>query len=140
LQLTEFSDRFNEVNSQLLTHIAAFNPKNSFEAFKSESLMELAKSYPDDFNSTQLKDLDRELNIYIDNMRADERFADLNTISKLARLMVGTKKTFGFSFGLSASQASTSSSYRHCIGGEVLFSNENCEDNTEKSYWRWIYE
>ncbi|XP_066384754.1 uncharacterized protein [Miscanthus floridulus] len=88
LQLTEFSDRFNEVNSQLLTHIAAFNPKNSFEAFKSESLMELAKSYPDDFNLTQLKDLDRELNIYIDNMRADERFADLNTISELARLML----------------------------------------------------
>ena len=97
--------------------------------------MELAKSYLDNFNSTQLKDLDRELNIYIDNMRADERFVDLNTISELAMLMVG-KKTFGFSFGLSASQAITSSSYRHCIGGEVLFSNENCEDNTEKSYWR----
>ena len=58
--------------------------------------MELAKSYPDDFNSTQLKDLDRELNIYIDNMRADERFADLNTISELARLMVGTKKHLAF--------------------------------------------
>ena len=53
LQLKEFNDRFNEVNSQLLTRIAAFNPKNSFEAFKVESLMELAKSYPDDFNSTQ---------------------------------------------------------------------------------------
>ena len=58
--------------------------------------MELAKSYPDDFNSTQLKDLDRELNICIDNMRADERFADLNTISELARLMVGTKKHLAF--------------------------------------------
>ena len=58
--------------------------------------MELAKSYPDDFNSTQLKDLDRELNIYIDNMRADERFADLNTISEPARLMVGTKKHLAF--------------------------------------------
>ena len=88
--------QFNRVNSQLLTYIVAFNPKNSFEAFKSESLMELAKSYPDDFNSTQLKDLDRELNIYIDNMRADERFADLNTISELARLMVGTKKHLAF--------------------------------------------
>ena len=58
--------------------------------------MELAKSYPDDFNSTQLKDLQRELNIYIDNMRADERFPNLNTISKLARLMVGTKKHLAF--------------------------------------------
>jgi hypothetical protein len=26
--------------------------------------------------------------------------------------------------------ANTSSSYRHCIGGEALFSNENCKDNT----------
>ena len=57
LQLAEFSDRFNEVNSKLLTQIAAFNPKNSFEAFKFESLMELAKSYPDQhrikFNTTE---------------------------------------------------------------------------------------
>jgi len=33
--------QFNGVNSQLLTYIVAFNPKNSFEAFKYESLMEL---------------------------------------------------------------------------------------------------
>ena len=100
LQLAEFSDRFNEVNSKLLTQIAAFNPKNSFEAFKFESLMELAKSYPDDFNSTQLKDLGRELLIYIDNVRADERFANLNTISELARFMVHTQKNLNFSLKL----------------------------------------
>jgi hypothetical protein len=64
LQLTEFNGRFNEVNSQLLTQIAAFNPKNSFEAFKVESLVELAKSYLHDFDSTQMKDLHRELNFF----------------------------------------------------------------------------
>jgi hypothetical protein len=96
LQLVEFNDRFNEVNSQLLTQVAAFSPKNSFEAFKLESLMDLAKSYPDDFDSTQLKDLARELNFYIDNVRADERFANLNTISELAKLMVSTTKHLGF--------------------------------------------
>jgi len=40
--------------------------------------MELAKSYPDDFNSIQVKDLDWELNIdidYIDSLQANERFA-----------------------------------------------------------------
>ena len=92
MQRAEFNDNFNEINSQLLTQIAAFNPNNSFEAFKFESLMELAKSYPDDFDPTQLRDLGRELNIYIDNMRADERFANLNTISEVAKLMVSTKK------------------------------------------------
>ena len=59
--------------------------------------MELAKSYPDDFNSTQLKDLGRELLIYIDNVRANERFANLNTISELARFMVHTQKNLNFS-------------------------------------------
>lgn len=80
----------------MLTQVAAFSPKNSFEAFKLESLMDLAKSYPDDFDSTQLKDLARELNFYIDNVRADERFANLNTISELAKLMVSTTKHLGF--------------------------------------------
>jgi hypothetical protein len=97
LQLSEFNDRFNEVNSKLLTQIAAFSPKNSFEAFKFESLMELAKSYPDDFDSTQLKDLGRELHIYIDNVRADERFANLNTIFELAKMMMATNKDDYFS-------------------------------------------
>jgi hypothetical protein len=96
LQLAEFNDRFNEVNSHLLTQIAAFNPKNSFEAFKVESLIELAKSYPDDFDSTQLKDLSRELNFFIDNVRADERFSSLISISALARLMVDTTKHTSF--------------------------------------------
>jgi hypothetical protein len=58
--------------------------------------MELAKSYPDDFDSTQLRDLGHELNIYTDNVRVDERFANLNTISELAKLMVGTNKHLGF--------------------------------------------
>jgi len=53
--------------------------------------------YPDDFNSTQLKDLGLELPIYIDNVRADERFANLDTISELAKLMVRTKKDLAFS-------------------------------------------
>ena len=26
------------------------------------------------------------------------------------------------------------------VSGEVLFCNENCEDNITKLYWRWIYE
>lgn len=33
-------------------------------------------------------------------MRADERFGNVNTISELAKLMVETKKTSCFSFGL----------------------------------------
>ena len=53
--------------------------------------------YPDDFNSTQLKDLGLELSIYIDNVRADERFAILDTIFEHAKLMVRTKNDLAFS-------------------------------------------
>jgi hypothetical protein len=50
LVLAEFGDRFNEVNSNLLTRMAAFSPKDSFDAFKVESLVNLAKSYLDEFD------------------------------------------------------------------------------------------
>ena len=30
-------------------------------------------------------------------------------------------------------------SYHHCISGEVIFGKENYDDNTKKSYCRWIY-
>ncbi|XP_066323102.1 uncharacterized protein, partial [Miscanthus floridulus] len=75
LQLAEFNDHFNEVNSELLTNIAAFSLKNYFDAFKIESLMELTKAYPNDFDPRDLDDLIIELNIYIDNVRADAIFA-----------------------------------------------------------------
>uniref|UniRef100_A0ACD5YK74 Uncharacterized protein n=1 Tax=Avena sativa TaxID=4498 RepID=A0ACD5YK74_AVESA len=66
-QLQEFDDRFNEVNSALLGHMASFSPKDSFVDFNSESLVELAKFYPDNFNSENLDDLGHELITYIDN-------------------------------------------------------------------------
>jgi hypothetical protein len=96
LQLIEFNDRFNEVNSELLTHMAAFSPNNSFCAFKHESLMELAKAYPDDFSPGELDDLSSELHRYIDNVRADARFAQLGTISEHGKLMVDIKKHLAF--------------------------------------------
>jgi hypothetical protein len=76
--------------------MAAFSPKDSFADFKLESLLELAKLYRDDFSHDQLKDLAHKLPIYIDNVRADERFSGLNTITELAKLMVDTKKHLAF--------------------------------------------
>lgn len=55
----------------------------------------MAKSYIDAFHSTRLKDLGRDLNFYIDNVQDDERFVNLNTIFKLASLMVDTNKHKG---------------------------------------------
>jgi hypothetical protein len=68
--------------------MAAFSPRDSFAAFKVETLVDLAKSYPDDFNSIELKDLAHELPFYIDNVQA--------AISELAKMMVSTKKCLAF--------------------------------------------
>jgi hypothetical protein len=54
--------------------------------------------YPDDFHSTQLMDLGHELWIYIDNVRAYQRFANLDVIADLAKVLVDTKKYLSFLF------------------------------------------
>ena len=95
-QLQEFDDRFNEVNSALLGHMASFNPNDGFVAFNLDSLVKLAEFYPDDFDSKKMDDLGPELRTYIDNVRADERFANLDGIADLAKLMVQTNKHVTF--------------------------------------------
>jgi hypothetical protein len=92
----EQNEKINKVVLRMLTFMAAFSPKDSFADFKLESLLELAKLYRDDFSHDQLKDLAHKLPIYIDNVRADERFSGLNTITELAKLMVDTKKHLAF--------------------------------------------
>ena len=44
-QLREFDDRFNEVNSALLIHMASFSPKKSFAAFNSERFIKTDGSW-----------------------------------------------------------------------------------------------
>jgi hypothetical protein len=76
--------------------MAAFNPKDSFAAFNKENLVRLA-DYPDEFDSDKLDGLGLELVTFIDNVRADLRFDNLNGISDLAKLMVQTNKHITFS-------------------------------------------
>ena len=90
--LQELDSRFNETNSQLLVCSAVFSPRESFRDFDVESLISLAKLYPGDFGSTNLRDLRAQLNMYIADVREDNRFSNLNTISELAQKMVETGK------------------------------------------------
>jgi hypothetical protein len=68
--------------------MASFSPIDSFVAFDSESLVKQAMFYPDDFDSKKLDDLGHELITYIDNVRRGERFAHLDGIVDLGKLMV----------------------------------------------------
>jgi hypothetical protein len=88
----ELDSHFSEATSQLLVCSAAFNPRDSFHAFDGETLMSLAKLYPDDFTNDDLRDLSHDLRLYIADVRADNRFSNLNTIGELSQKMVETKK------------------------------------------------
>ena len=92
MELQEFNGRFNEVNSELLVCTSALSPTGSFREFDKEKLLRLAKFYPEDFSVMECISLKQQLDIYIDNVRGDERFADLKHLGDLSRLMVETKK------------------------------------------------
>jgi hypothetical protein len=60
-QLQELNNRFDEVNTDLLVCMSAFNPANSFAAFDKTSLVKLAQFYPNDFSRLELDHLPRQL-------------------------------------------------------------------------------
>jgi hypothetical protein len=90
--IQELDSRFNETTSQLLVCSAAFNPRDSFDDFNVDNLMSLAKLYPNDFDHVELRDLNAELFLYIDDVRHDDIFANIQTIAELSQKMVETRK------------------------------------------------
>jgi len=89
--LQELDSHFNETTSQLLVCSAAFNPRDSFHDFNVDSLISLAKLYPADFDHVELRDLNTELFLYIDDVCQDDRFANIHTIVELSQKMVQTR-------------------------------------------------
>ena len=96
----ELDSRFNETSSQLFVCSAAFNPRDSFHDFNVDSLLNLAKLYPDDFSSRDLRDLRHYLCLYIADVREDNRFSNINTISELSQKNGGDKERSMLSIGL----------------------------------------
>ncbi|KAF8113626.1 hypothetical protein N665_0047s0033 [Sinapis alba] len=92
MQLQEFNDRFDEVNSELLVCMASLSPIDSFRQFDKSLLMRLADFYQDDFSSMERRSLEKQLDIYLDNVQRDERFTNLESLGDLARVLVDTRK------------------------------------------------
>ncbi|XP_018455197.1 uncharacterized protein LOC130496927 [Raphanus sativus] len=92
LQLQEFNDRFDEVNSELLICMASLSPIDSFVQFDKSLLVRLAELYPDDFSCVERRSLEQQLDIYLDNVKKDQRFFNLESIGDLARVLVETRK------------------------------------------------
>ncbi|XP_044407247.1 uncharacterized protein [Triticum aestivum] len=86
----ELDNRFSETSTNLLVWSAALSPRDSFRDFNLENLMSLAKLYPQDFDSGELRDLDKDLRLYIADVRTDDSFSNIATITELSKKMVQT--------------------------------------------------
>ncbi|XP_031283368.1 zinc finger MYM-type protein 1-like [Pistacia vera] len=92
LQLLELNSRFNEGNTESLICMASLNPSDCFQAFDKGKLVRLAQFYPLEFSSTDLKALELQLDSYIDDMRLDSYFSELNDITSVVQKIVEKKK------------------------------------------------
>ncbi|XP_076889543.1 uncharacterized protein LOC143540335 [Bidens hawaiensis] len=89
MQIQEHGNRFNEVNTILLTSMSSLSPSCNFSAFSKVNLLMLAEMYPCDFDEKER--LVYELGHYITNVKEDKRFANLSGLGDLAKMMVKTR-------------------------------------------------
>jgi len=92
MQIQEFNDRFDEVNTELLSCVASLSRIDSFHEFDQLKVLRLSEFYPRDFTHVDQRSLEHQLGLYIDNIREDERFANLKSLGDLARVMIETRK------------------------------------------------
>jgi hypothetical protein len=72
--------------------MSAFNPSKSFASFDAQKFCRLAEFYPKEFSSNILLKLELQLDNYIDDMRRDDSFKDLDNIVDLSVKLVETKR------------------------------------------------
>ncbi|XP_052206770.1 uncharacterized protein LOC127811097 [Diospyros lotus] len=83
--LMELSTRFNDKSIELISLSVALDPKNSFELFNSDDICTLAKKfYLKDFSSQDTYALEYELNYYVHDVIADQRF-QVSTLVELCQ-------------------------------------------------------
>jgi hypothetical protein len=88
----ELNCRFDEVNMELLSRMAALSPADSFASFDANKVHRLVEFYPNDISSSNLLKLDLQLETYIDDMRKDEAFKGQNSLVDLSVKLVETNR------------------------------------------------
>ena len=94
--IIELNNRFPERSTQLLRCIACLDPKNSFANYDRDKLMELAKIYDADFSHYELSKLQRQLDNFIDDVRADPDLKNCVDLGVLATKMVQSDRHTNF--------------------------------------------
>ncbi|TVU46989.1 hypothetical protein EJB05_06563 [Eragrostis curvula] len=93
IHLNELNMRFSEQSSALVLS-SCLNPRNSFQAFDKDKLIEYAQFYPSDFSGSNIVALDLQLESFISDMHHDIRFRGMNTLSALSVKMMETGKNY----------------------------------------------
>ncbi|KAK1410977.1 hypothetical protein QVD17_37520 [Tagetes erecta] len=96
MQIQEFGNRFNEVSTNLLENMSGLNPCDRFANFDISKIVAFSELYKDDFTIRERGCIEGELNVFYHTLREDDRFANLNGLCDLARLMVETGKHRSF--------------------------------------------
>ncbi|XP_057802841.1 uncharacterized protein LOC131018137 [Salvia miltiorrhiza] len=92
LLLQELDNRFDEVNMELLICMASLNPKDGFSSYDKEKVLKLATFYPSEFSTIDLSTFECQLDIFMEVMRRDDEFKNLEDISSLSMKFVETKR------------------------------------------------
>ncbi|XP_023734268.1 uncharacterized protein LOC111882135 [Lactuca sativa] len=96
MQIQEFRDRFSEVGTKLMENIATLSPCDSFSSFDKTKLLKLSEIYKNDFDDSEMAQLNGQLDIYYHSLLHDVRFFNLKGIANLSRLLVETEKHLSF--------------------------------------------
>lgn len=72
--------------------MASFSPIDSFIAFDKDKLVKLAQFYPSVFSSLEMNHLPSQFKQLFTDMRTDERFRKVKSLTKLSLKLVETKK------------------------------------------------
>lgn len=59
---------------ELLVCMSALNPSNSFAFYDARKVLRLAKFYPNDISSSDLRRLEFQIDTFIDDIKKDDRF------------------------------------------------------------------
>nr|XP_034600022.1 zinc finger MYM-type protein 1-like [Setaria viridis] len=152
----ELDNRFDEINMELMSCMAAFNPSNSFKSFDAQKLRRLAKFYPKDFSNNNLLRLELQLDNYIDDIRKDDRFKGLDNIVDLSFKLVQTKrhKVFATAIVLCPDHRVTGENEGNNNGlmlhdlweaeiqplrGEAAMDDDAYDDNYWEDYWSPLF-
>jgi hypothetical protein len=96
IHLKELNMHFSEKSSTVFLLSSCLNPRNSFQAFDKDRLIEYARFYQSDFSDSDIKALDLHLQAFITDVCSDIKFREMNTLGALSVKMVETDKSAAY--------------------------------------------